>query len=314
MADQIVEIARSGYWLHKARGFLEVRADGESKGQVALDDILAVIIAAPGNSISTVLIDQLAQRNIPLVLCGANYLPTSLVLPLQGHSRQFQIMQAQLLLSQPRRKRAWQQVVQAKIRNQAELLGRAGHNHQALLRLASKVRSGDPDNCEAQAARLYWRQLFGDDFRRDREAGGLNAALNYIYAVVRACVARGVSGVGLHPSLSLHHKNPQNPLNLVDDLMEPFRPIADYLVWQCQLSHVVDLEPVLKAKLAAITSLLVPIANDAAPLSLAAVKCCRSLAQHCMDATTALCLPGMPTALDISSLSNAASLPEGAEP
>ena len=97
----------------------------------------------------------------------------------------------------------------------------AGQSGKHLIRLSNQVRSADPDNCEAQAARGYWPRLFGKHFRRDRYAAGLNVALNYSYAIVRACVARGLSGAGLHPSFSLHHKNPQNPINLVDDLLEP---------------------------------------------------------------------------------------------
>ena len=146
--------------------------------------------------------------------------------PLVGYGRQFQVMQAQLALSEPRRKRAWQKIVRAKIRNQAEVLSHFGCNNKVLLRLATQVKSGDTSNTEAQAARMYWQSMFGDDFRRDRSRPGINAALNYIYTVLRACVARGLSAAGLHPSFSVHHKNPQNPFNLADDFIEPFRPLA----------------------------------------------------------------------------------------
>ena len=269
MAGQIVEITQPGYWLHKVRGFLEVRNDGEKIGQVPLDDIAAVIISVPGCSVSSVLIDQLSQRNIPFVICGKNYLPSSIIFPLNGYGRQFHVMRAQTKMSEPRRKRVWQKIVRAKIRNQAVILERAGKNHKLLLRLSDKVRSGDPDNCEAQAARQYWQQLFGSKFRRNRNAAGVNAALNYIYAVVRACVARGVSSAGLHPSFSLHHKNPQNPLNLVDDLMEPYRPIADYLLLQRGGTIGEELTPETKGKLAAITTLTIPLDQESPPLSLA---------------------------------------------
>ncbi len=106
MAGQIVEITQPGHWLSKARGFLEVRNQGEQVGKVPLDDITTVIISVPGCSISTVLLDQLSQRNIPLVICGKNYLPSSWILPAEGNGRQFQVMQAQVKLSEPRRKRA----------------------------------------------------------------------------------------------------------------------------------------------------------------------------------------------------------------
>jgi len=168
------------------------------------------------------------------------------------------------------------------------------------------VRSGDPDNCEAQAARAYWQRLFGRDFRRDRSAAGINIALNYCYAIVRACVARGISGAGLHPSFSLHHKNPQNALNLVDDLMEPFRPIADYMLWHGRQkdsdSSYNEMTPQAKIALAAVTNLVVPVEREASPLSLAAVKVCRSFAAYCQGQSDDFLTPGVPSPLDMAAL------------
>ena len=300
MPDQIVEITTPGLHLAKERGFLQVRDKGDLVGQVSLDDILAVIVGVQGCSISTALMDQLSQRNITLVVCGRNFLPSAFVLPVAGHGRQFHVMRAQVSLSEPRRKRAWQKIVRAKILNQADLLTSVGENSRQLVRLANMVKSGDPNNCEAQAARIYWQRLFGNDFRRDHEAPGLNAALNYIYAVIRACVARGVSAAGLHPSFSLCHKNPQNPFNLVDDLVEPFRPIADYRVWQGDARRFHELSPKIKASLSAITTLVIPLKEEASPLSLAAVKVCRSFAGYCLGEADEFLLPAMPTPPDIS--------------
>ena len=98
--------------------------------------------------------------------------------------------------------------------------------------MSQRVRSGDPDNFEAQGARRYWISLFSKKFKRDKGGDGINGLLNYGYAIVRSCVARGVVSAGLHPSLGIHHHNIYNPMCLVDDLMEPFRPLADYIVKQ----------------------------------------------------------------------------------
>ena len=302
MTGQIVEITQPGHWLNKSRGFLEVSEKGGTVGRVALDDIAVVIISTPGCSVSTVLIDQLCQRNVPLVICGENYLPSSFTLPLQGNGRQFRVMRAQVALSEPRRKRAWQKIVRAKITNQSAVLESIGQSPKPLLRLAGKVRSGDPENCEAQAARLYWQHLFGADFRRDRAALGLNAALNYAYAIVRACVARGVSGAGLHPSFSLHHKNPQNPLNLVDDLMEPLRPVTDCLIHRCGEAAMRELNAEAKSRLATITALAIPLADENPPLSLAAVKMCRSIAACFLGEHDDFVLPALPSPLEMSAL------------
>ena len=293
MPDQIVEITQPGLWLHKSHGFLEVRKGSEKLGHVVLDDLLAVIISVPGASLSSVLIDQLCQRNIPLVICGADYLPSSFTLPVVGQGRQFTAMRAQAALSEPRRKRAWQKIVRAKIRNQAEALARFGGTHNALLRLATQVKSGDPSNHEGQAARIYWQSMFGEDFRRDRHLPGINVALNYSYAVLRACVARGLSAAGLHPSFSVHHKNPQNPFNLADDFIEPFRPIADVRVREMDPAGPTPLTPERKARLAAVTNVPTALGGEISPLSLVCVKVARGFADYCTGDTNDFPLPDL---------------------
>ena len=280
-ATQIVEITQQGYFLGKTRGFLEVREKKERRGQVPLDDIAAVMVSVPGCSISTSLIDELALRNIPLVICGRNFLPNGWFLPTVGKLRQFHIMQAQAHITEPQRKQAWKKVVSVKIKNQSALLQRVGRPCERLNVLARSVLSGDTSNIEAQAARLYWPILLGDDFKRNRQEGeGLNAALNYTYAVVRAGVARALCAAGLHPSFSLHHKNPQNPLNLVDDVMEMFRPTADAQVYELKHKLTGPLDSQLKPELACVLNAVLPVADENSPLTLAAEKVCRSLAQY----------------------------------
>ncbi len=302
MPDQIVEITQTGLWLNKFRGFIQINEKDNVIARIPSDDVLALIISTPGCSLSTVLIDELCQDNIPIVICGRNYLPSSFVLPVQGKNRQFEVMQAQVALSEPKRKRAWQTLVQAKIRNQAMVLTYAGKDATALYALANKTRSGDPENCEAQAARLYWRRLFGNEFRRDKEAKGINAALNYCYAIIRACIARAVVSAGLHPSFSLHHKNPSNPLNLVDDLIEPFRPMADCLVWRQQQKLHEDLSPKTKPLLSVITQLPVVFNSESSPLSFATVKFCRNITHYMSMDNVQLITPSMPTLLEFESL------------
>ena len=295
---QIVEINDSGLTLVKSRGFFQVLKDKQKIGEIALDEISTVLISTSGCLISTVLVEHLCQRNIPIVMCGNNFVPVNLTLPIQGNSSQFQVMKSQMSLSEPRRKKAWQNVVKSKIKNQAEVLERIGQDNQQLLWLSKHVKSGDPDNYEAQAARIYWPLLFGKDFRRNRDKPGLNGMINYIYAITRACVARGVSASGLHPSLGIHHKNPRNAFNLVDDLFEPFRPIADLLLWSKQ-DIGDDLTPDVKKEIAKITSLPVPLNREVSPLSLATVKMSRSFVDYCQKNSNELMLPDLPMPIDI---------------
>ena len=123
--------------------------------------------------------------------------------------------------------------MQSKIVAQSRALEISGNaEHDALRKLTKVVHSGDPENVEARAARFYWRRLMGENFRRDADQIGLNAHLNYGYAIMRGAMSRAVVGAGLSPGLGLHHRSRLNPFQLVDDLMEPFRPIVDIAVWQ----------------------------------------------------------------------------------
>src|SRR5690606_15655654 len=118
--------------------------------------------------------------------------------------------------------------------------------------LIPTVRSGDPTNVEAQAARLYWRRIFGQSFRRERDEPGINALLNYGYAIIRAATARAIAAAGLHPSLGIHHINPLDTMRLADDLMEPYRPLVDLRVYGITSTGVVDVVPETKKMLVAI--------------------------------------------------------------
>jgi CRISPR-associated protein Cas1 len=148
-----------------------------------------------------------------------------------------------------------------------------------LRRLIEAVRSGDPDNCEAQAAQAYWPALMGKDFRRERTAGGVNAMLNYGYAVLRAATARAAAGAGLHPSLSLHHQSRGEALRLADDLMEPFRPAVDLIARSLRDEGVAEVTPAAKARLAGALHLEYACAHGRTTLSLCLSRLCASLSR-----------------------------------
>lgn len=235
MIGRIVEVADDSRHLSLSRGFMVVRdTEGERRelGQVPLDDIAALIANANGLSYSNNLLVALAERGTPFVLCGNNHNAVGMLWPVDGNYQQGKRFDAQLAAKRPLCKRLWADIVRAKLGQQASVLSAIGVPAAPLLNLVSKVRSGDPENIEAQGARRYWTLLFGSGFRREQSGGGLNALLNYGYTVLRAATARSVIAAGLHPTLGLHHRNEGNPMRLVDDLMEPFRPIIDLLVWR----------------------------------------------------------------------------------
>jgi CRISPR-associated protein Cas1 len=235
MIGRIVEVADDQRYLFASRGFMVVKeTSGERRelGCIPLDDITAVIGNAHGLSYTNNLLVALVQRGAPFVLCGENHNAVAMLWPVDGNFQQAKRFDAQLAGSKPTHKRLWAEIVRAKLRQQAATLEAVGAPSAPLTALMGKVRSGDPGNIEAQAARRYWSLLFGESFRRDPNGGGINSLLNYGYTVLRAATARAVIAAGLHPTLGLHHSNEGNPMRLVDDLMEPFRPLVDLRVWK----------------------------------------------------------------------------------
>lgn len=277
--DRIVDIASDGRHLSVHRGFLLVEEGAKEVGRVALDNIHAVIVHAHGVTWSGNLVARLAERGAPIVFCGANHCPVAVTLPLEGHYAQNARMQAQWNASKPLAKQLWRRIVSAKIEMQGSLLSARGADGAAAFpHIARRVKSGDPDNLEAQAARRYWPLLMGADFRRDRGSGGANALLNYGYTVMRATCARAVVAAGLHPTIGIQHANRGNAFALADDLVEPFRPLVDALVATLAAQGVDALDPQLKRRFARLIAFDLRIGGEASPVSVAAQRLAQSLA------------------------------------
>lgn len=302
MIGRIVEVADDQRYLFVHRGFMVVQdTEGERKelGQVPLDDIAAVIGNAHGLSYSNNLLVSLTQRGAPFVLCAANHNAAGMVLPIGGNFEQGRRIDAQLAAALPLHKRLWAAVVRAKLEQQGAALEAVGAPSVPLTALAAKVRSGDPDNFEAQGARRYWALLFSEDFRRDQNAAGINSLLNYGYTVLRAATARAVIAAGLHPSVALHHSNDNNALRLVDDLMEPFRPMVDLKVWHLRKNGEHDVTPDTKRALVRTLYDDMQTASGATPVMVCAQRLATSLAQVYLGEREKLDLPlpGLPLSL-----------------
>lgn len=231
MIKRIVEISQRAH-LSLRNQQLVIEREEEEPVQVAIEDLGVLILDHYSITHTQQLLSACWQNNVAVILCDGKHLPGAVLLPLDGHSLQSKIVAQQVEVTEPTRKRLWQTIVQAKVREQANVLRSVHGECDPLPAYADKVRSGDPDNIEAQAARIYWRKLFGPSFRRDRDRSGINTLLNYGYAILRAAVARAIVGAGLHPSLGLHHHNQYDSFCLADDLMEPLRPLVDLKVFE----------------------------------------------------------------------------------
>jgi len=198
----------------------------------AIEDIGIIVLDHPQITITHNCIKALQSNNAVIISCDSQRMPHSIFLPLEGHSLQSERFRIQSGATLPLKKKLWQQTVVAKIRNQAMVLKYLQKPFKRLEILQRRVQSGDMDNTEAQAAAYYWPVLMGSDFLRDRYGDIPNNALNYGYAILRSMVARALISSGLHLTLGIHHKNKYNAFCLADDIMEPFRPFVDLIVYE----------------------------------------------------------------------------------
>ncbi len=213
-------------------GSLAVKQGGSLKGLIPLEEIWVVILETHQAQITTAALSELVDAGIGVMLCGNNHMPNGLLLPLGAHSRHAAIVDDQLAISKPLKKRLWQRIVVSKIENQAAVLDLLGKDGAALHAISRAVQSGDISNRESVAACSYFKSLLPEGSRRN---GPYASALDYGYTVLRAGIGRAAVGGGWLVSRGIHHSNNLNAFNLVDDLIEPFRPVVDLIVIQKKL-------------------------------------------------------------------------------
>nr|WP_281168733.1 type II CRISPR-associated endonuclease Cas1 [Kiloniella laminariae] len=258
-----MDISQDDRFLHFERNAIVICSAGEELGRLHLPDINSVIIHGHQCCLTVSLLVKLAEEGIPLTVCSGNHMPVSISLPVTGHHLQSRRARLQADCKRPLEKQIWKQIVARKILEQAATLSlqsdTMGHS---LAKLAKIVKSGDPENVEARAARIYWQQLLGRNFRRDRNFPGLNSHLNYGYIIIRSAIARALTAAGLIPALGIHHKNAQNGFCLADDMMEVFRPYVDALVYFNRTIWTEELSPDAKSQLAGLVMQSVSVSGE----------------------------------------------------
>lgn len=247
-----------------------------------VEDIGIVVLDNKQITITSGVLEALLENNSAVITCDSKSMPVGLMLPLYGNTTQNERFRHQLDASLPLKKQLWQQTIRMKIENQATVLRKCKGEEMKCMRIwAADVKSGDPDNLEARAAAFYWKNLFSDidDFTREREGVPPNNLLNYGYAILRAVVARALVTSGLLPTLGIHHHNRYNAYCLADDIMEPYRPYVDELVYGLVKSGVEyeELTKELKVQLLGIPTLEVKIDGRRSPLMIAVSQTTASL-------------------------------------
>ena len=266
--------------LRDAQLVAESKSDGLIR-TVPIEDIGFMVLDDMRISVSLPLLEALAVHNVAVVFCNSTHHPQSMLLNLDGHSIQTELFRAQINAALPLKKSLWKQTVEAKIRNQALLLSLLEQPGDDLLAFAAHVKSGDTDNKEGAAARLYWPRVFGKNFTRERFGDFPNPLLNYGYAILRAAVARALTGSGLLPTLGIHHRNKYNAYCLADDIMEPYRPFVDRRVHEIfdKNSCINEIEKEHKATLMLLLTDDVKIGKTRRPLMLALSQTTASLSR-----------------------------------
>lgn len=198
---------------------------------VPIEDIGFVVLEDQQTSITLPLLNALSDNNVAVIFCGENRMPNAMLMNLDSNKTQGESYRSQIEASEPLKKGLWKQIVEAKIRNQSALLQKLGRDGSKLKPYYMNVKSADADNREGIAAKIYWSELFGTDFIRSRDGLPPNNLLNYGYTILRAAVTRSIMGSGLFPAFGIFHRNRYNAFPLADDLMEPYRPYVDELVY-----------------------------------------------------------------------------------
>ena len=228
---------------------MQIKTEQQEGCLRSFEDLAAVIVDHHSAHLTVPLINLLAQNNVRVVFCNEQHMPVTMLMDLDSNVLQAKHFRAQLEAGKPLQKQIWKQIVERKIQNQSLLLKKRGKGEDLLAPYHTRVKSGDTTNREGIAAKVYWNNLFGKQFVRDRIGPVPNNLLNYGYALLRSAVARGIMDAGLLPTVGIFHRNYYNSFPLADDLMEPYRPFIDELVLNMYLEGEGEITQTVKRRM-----------------------------------------------------------------
>ena len=256
-----------------------------------IEDIGCVVLENQMISITLPLLNELVKNNVAVILCDNKHMPTSMLQSLDANTTQAESMKYQFGVSEPMRKQVWKQIIEAKIRNQSSVLEKTCGKGDMLKPFYMNVKSGDVDNREGLAAKVYWLNLFGGGFKREREGCLPNPLLNYGYTILRAATARALLGSGLFPNIGIFHKSRYNAFPLADDVMEPYRPFVDEIVHTLWKEGLTELNTDSKMSIMRLLSCDVKVGQVTRPLQIALTFTTSSLAKFYAGETKRIILP-----------------------
>ena len=272
---------------------LAFKDDPDNKMTIPIEDIGVVIIESQQVSITIPLMNALIEGNVQVVVCNDRGMPSAMLQSLESNNLQGENLRNQMNAGEVLKKQLWKQIVEAKIRNQAALLNKVGQEGDILKQYYRNVKSGDSDNREGIAARVYFSELFGESFIRDRTLPGINVLLNYGYTILRAATARALVSSGLLPAIGIFHHNRSNAFPLADDIMEPYRPYVDEIVYALSMQGKMELTKDVKADLIQVLYADTQFSKVIRPLSVGLTFTSSSLSKCFAKEQTRLSLPLM---------------------
>lgn len=257
-------------------------------------NIGVLILEDTMTTITLPLLNALAAANVMVAICDEKHCPSTIVTPLEGNATQSEVLKVQCQMTLPQMKQAWKQIITAKIANQKRVLELCGLDGSVLTPHIRNVLSGDTTNREGVAARLYWMAMFDEAFVRDQEGDGINALLNYGYAILRAATIRALIGSGVSPAFGIFHRNRYNSFPLADDIMEPFRQFVDIVVYELWKQGHITINKKTKSRLLKVLSCDVLCGDVMRPLLLALSSTTASYSSYIFRKSQTLILPQIP--------------------
>lgn len=272
---------------------LAYKDDPNNRQTIPIEDIGVIIIDHQQVSITIPLMNALVEGNVQVVVCNDHGMPSAMLQSFEGNNLQGEILRNQIGVGEVLKKQIWKQIVEAKIKNQSALLNKVRRNGSILKPYYQNVKSGDTDNREGIAARIYFSELFGELFVRDRSLSGINLLLNYGYTILRAATARSLVSSGLLPAIGIFHHNRSNAFPLADDIMEPYRPYVDEIVYDLAMQGRLELTKNNKADLIKVLYADTQFVKVTRPLSVGLSLTSASLAKCFAKEQVKLSLPLM---------------------
>jgi CRISPR-associated protein Cas1 len=261
-------------------------------GRVPIEDVGYLILDQKALSLTHSVLTRILHHGGVVLVCDDTHTPAGLMISMHDNDLTARRMRQQVEMSQPRRKRLWQQIVRHKVIGQALNLPDDHAERRRLIAMAQDVKSGDTSNIEGQAARFYWPALLGVDFRRDPDGLPPNGLLNYGYMVLRAACARAIVAAGLHPVFSLQHVHRNNTFALADDLVELFRPRVDRAVKMLVDQGTTEIGRDAKRALLGLLGEPIVVGGAAGPMMVQLGRVVTSLVECVEGSRTTLELPG----------------------